>query len=170
MSNSTISWKSDPDFRGTFNILSTCFSTLLICVWSAVHDDIAKGKQGYRAIFRKIGWLIIGLLAPELLLYVSFSQYITAGRILREADRAFGTSSPPSSRRSWWSIGRRKRTRSQVRTFSMSDQSERALMHWLSGPSRRPTRRAIRATAHLLWRCVPRQVPRHFSLERRMRA
>ena len=108
MSNATVSWKSDPDFRGTFNILSTCLSTLLICVWSAVHDDIAKGKQGFRAVARRIGWLIVGLLAPELLLYISFSQYVTAKRILRDAEEAFGMKSPrPSRSWLWILLGRR---------------------------------------------------------------
>lgn len=97
MSNSTISWKPDPDFRGTFNILSTCLGTLFICVWSAVHDDVTKGKKGFRVTLRRIGWLIVGLLGPELLLFISYRQWWEARRILREAEQVFEKRSPASS-------------------------------------------------------------------------
>ena len=118
MSNSTtIPWKSDPDFRGTFNILSTCLGTLFICVWSAVHDDIPKGEKGFGATLRRVGWLVVGLLAPELLLYVSFYQWWEAGYILRPAEEAFGQRTPSSSSWSWRSMDPRKWTWTKLRTF-----------------------------------------------------
>ena len=97
MSNSTISWKPDPDFRGTFNILSTCLSTLFICVWSAVHDDIPTGLQGFKPTLRRLKWLVVGLFAPELLLYLSFQQWWAAKELLIEVERAFDMKSPPPS-------------------------------------------------------------------------
>ena len=97
MSNSTISWKSDPDYRGTFSILTTCLSTLFICVWSAVHDDVPKGKRRIDVLLRRIGWLVLGLIAPEVLLYISYHQYTVAKKILRDAEQAFKMKSPPSS-------------------------------------------------------------------------
>ena len=117
MNNSTISWQSDPDFRGTFNILSTCLSTLFICVWSAVHDDIPRGEQGVRATLRRVGWLVAGLLAPELLLYISFHQWCMARKILKHAERKLKQRLPSSSSWSWPSMDPRKWTWAKLRTF-----------------------------------------------------
>ena len=88
MSNTTtIAWKGDPDYRGTFNIMSACLSTLLICVWTAIHDDVTKGRQWHEVVLRKMCWFLVGLLAPECILYIAFCQYMAAKELLYEANR-----------------------------------------------------------------------------------
>lgn len=91
--NSTIttsSWQAQPQSRGTYGILSTCFVTLALCTWRVVHlnlpgvcpDDDLKWSDWWKAdrtvrhklvhlcgghqLVRQIGWLVIGLFAPEL--------------------------------------------------------------------------------------------------------
>lgn len=86
------SWQAQPDYRGTFGIISTCFVTLALCTWKIVHlnlpgvcpeDDLPLSAWfkpgttksirhrlvhilGGHQLTRQIGWLLIGLFAPEL--------------------------------------------------------------------------------------------------------
>lgn len=90
----TFSWEAQPQHRGTFGILSTCFVTLALCTWKIVHlnlpgicpdDDLdwsdwwtvdrtVRHKLvhicGGHQLVRQIGWLVIGLFAPELVFYI----------------------------------------------------------------------------------------------------
>ncbi|KAF2797184.1 hypothetical protein K505DRAFT_236065, partial [Melanomma pulvis-pyrius CBS 109.77] len=59
-------WKPEPVVRGTFSILSTCLITMGLCVWTAVHLNIPEYKKQSRQIWRKVGWLVLALLAPEM--------------------------------------------------------------------------------------------------------
>jgi hypothetical protein len=87
-------WKAEPNHRGTYGILMTCLITLGLCLWTAVHLNISssddKGSKTVRTVqsilswielpptdkerwtaatkhtVRKIGWMILGFLAPEL--------------------------------------------------------------------------------------------------------
>ncbi|EKM56455.1 uncharacterized protein PHACADRAFT_118172 [Phanerochaete carnosa HHB-10118-sp] len=79
-------WQSSPDVRGTYDIISTCLSTIVICVWSAVHVDVPI-RQTRWSIIDKIGWLVTGLVAPDLLLYVACCQLYRAYVLLGEAKR-----------------------------------------------------------------------------------
>lgn len=85
-------WKSEPEFRGTFGILSTCLSTLIICVWSAVHVDIPPQQNTVRGVLRRLGWLLAGLLAPDLLLFNAFSQWYHASRLHIDVSELLGSS------------------------------------------------------------------------------
>jgi hypothetical protein len=64
-------WHPEPQFRGTFQILSSCLVTIGLCVWTAVHlnvpeHDHKKKLWPSRQFWRKTGWLILGVFAPEL--------------------------------------------------------------------------------------------------------
>jgi hypothetical protein len=72
------SWHPPSDTRGSFDVLSSCIITLGLCVWSAVHlnipeKDLGPERKWYdprgwvkRKHWRKIGCLVIALLAPEM--------------------------------------------------------------------------------------------------------
>ena len=97
--NTTVSWKKEPNFRGTYSILSSCLSTLFISTWSALHLDIPEsGQPGYRRILDKLGWLVIGLLAPEYLLLVALNQYLAARNLTKFAQEKFETTRETASR------------------------------------------------------------------------
>lgn len=72
----TVSWVANPHTRGTSNILQSCLITTSLCVWTAVHLNIPEQDDpsflwiSYQT-WRKLGWLIIGLLAPEMLVYAA---------------------------------------------------------------------------------------------------
>ena len=59
-------WQSEPTYRGTWNILSSCLITLGLCLWTALHLNIAQYKKESSQKWRKVGWLVWGALAPEL--------------------------------------------------------------------------------------------------------
>jgi hypothetical protein len=61
-------WIPEPKARGTYTILSTCVITMLLCVWTAVHLNLPEPRGFGHQLGRKIGWLIMGLLAPEMVL------------------------------------------------------------------------------------------------------
>ncbi|KAH9936607.1 uncharacterized protein B0H18DRAFT_1165244, partial [Fomitopsis serialis] len=63
----------------------------------AVHDDISDHRRWYLRFIRKLGWLVVGLLAPEFLLYIAVGQFAQARSILKEAERTFTTESPSPS-------------------------------------------------------------------------
>ncbi|KAI0707893.1 hypothetical protein C8Q76DRAFT_816447, partial [Earliella scabrosa] len=97
--NATVSWQAEPQFRGTYSILTSCLSTLFVSTWSALHLDIPEsGKRGQPAFMRfvdKLGWLVIGLLAPEYLLLLAFNQFIAALELTKDARKLLNTPEEP---------------------------------------------------------------------------
>ena len=66
------SWRDEPLTRGTWNILSTCLITLALCLWTALHLNIPRHREGvWRSKMRKARWLLLGLLAPEMIAYTA---------------------------------------------------------------------------------------------------
>ena len=70
--NSTFQWQPEPLERGTFSILSTCITTMLLCVWSALHLNVPEhDRGGWLRLWNKIQWLFLGLVFPEVVRVVS---------------------------------------------------------------------------------------------------
>ena len=61
-----VNWKPSNETRGTWDILSTCVLTMILCVWTAVHLNVPPPGALWALILRKLGWLFMGLIAPEL--------------------------------------------------------------------------------------------------------
>lgn len=76
-----VSWTPEPHRRGSFGILSSCIVTISLCVWTALHLNIphySDPKRHWftkRLMWRKLGWLCLGLLAPEMVAYSAWDQY-----------------------------------------------------------------------------------------------
>ncbi|KAK3351893.1 hypothetical protein B0H65DRAFT_421390, partial [Neurospora tetraspora] len=88
----------EPDLRGTFSILSTCIVTLVLCVWTAIHLNAPEHKEGAIKLYmRKCGWMLLGLLIPELIAYTTFQQYQQARNIAREMNSSDGWGYPSSN-------------------------------------------------------------------------
>lgn len=79
-----VHWKPNPNSRGTFNILTTCLITLLLCVWTAVHLNISPPGSFWRPFLRKVGWLILALLAPEVVAYTAWYSVLHDSLIRHE--------------------------------------------------------------------------------------
>jgi hypothetical protein len=79
---------STPNVRGTLDIVWTCFSILLLCTWSVQHLNIqpqikprAVGQYIRLSVFlvkRKAKWMLLTLMAPEILIGLALSQFVAA--------------------------------------------------------------------------------------------
>ena len=45
---------------------------MLLCVWTAVHLNISPPGSVWKPRLRKVGWLILALLAPEMIAYTAW--------------------------------------------------------------------------------------------------
>lgn len=80
-----VGFVDSPDGRGTLSILFTCLLTLSLCVWSAIHLDLPKpGESSTQYTVRYFKWSIVGLFAPEILIWVAWRQYLSA-RVLTQS-------------------------------------------------------------------------------------
>ena len=91
--DSYTSWVSQPNVRGTFGLVLNCLITLSLCVWTAVHLNIPGKPQisGSRLqrirrsyLLRRTGWVLTGLLAPELVIYTAWMQWSSARLMTKE--------------------------------------------------------------------------------------
>lgn len=73
--------------RDTISLLISCFATLGLCVYSAVHLNIPrKGEGNYRVLLKELQWCILGLFAPELILYTAWRQLASARQLCLEIE------------------------------------------------------------------------------------
>lgn len=89
-------WVNDPDGRGTFTIASSCVLTLSLCVYTAIHLNVRPyRKTELQSWIETTKWVVFGILAPELVVFVAWRQYVSAmalDRIVRglqESDQPF---------------------------------------------------------------------------------
>lgn len=86
-----VGWRGEPAGRGTWSILSTCLITLTLCVWTVVHLNL-PGKKGGGAfgtvgtLFYKPRWVLMGILVPEVVVYIAWSQWLSAKSLQREIE------------------------------------------------------------------------------------
>jgi hypothetical protein len=74
-------WVPETEIRGTFSILLTCLVTLTACVYSAIHLNVPL-ETGFRHnIARKAGWVVVALVAPELVVMTALTQFLVAWRL-----------------------------------------------------------------------------------------
>jgi len=103
--NLSATWHREPRGRGTFNVLSTCLTTMILCVWTAVHLNIPDHNGGTRQRFlHKLGWLLLALLAPEIVAWNAWEQRQTAQELTRAFVETFESANPPPPgwiRRAW---------------------------------------------------------------------
>jgi hypothetical protein len=76
-------WVSEPTRRGTFGLVSSCVITLSLCVWGCVHLNL-PGHHGHtKQIWRKVGWVVVGSLIPEMVVFTAFYQRLKAKEMLK---------------------------------------------------------------------------------------
>lgn len=75
----TVGWVEDAPQRGTLSIITSCILTMGLCVWSALHLNIPpKIEKTARCWTRNFRWMLLGLFAPELVVFTAWRQYISA--------------------------------------------------------------------------------------------
>ena len=74
---------------------------MILCVWTSVHLNIPGHNGGIKQSFlRKPGWLLLALLAPEIVAWNAWEQRRIAREPTNDFVKAFesGRSSPPELR------------------------------------------------------------------------
>ncbi|KAF8856437.1 hypothetical protein BDZ45DRAFT_745482 [Acephala macrosclerotiorum] len=90
-----VSWNRGPQTRGTFSLLSSCLITLSLSVWTAVHLNITVERLPHEKLsffrrlnsqpaIRRLKWMLMGLLAPELVVYTAWQQWSSAREMTRK--------------------------------------------------------------------------------------
>lgn len=72
-------WVANPQTRSTFDLVSSCILTLILCVWTAVHLNVPgfqerKEYKWWKPVQKKILWMCVGLIAPEVMPCNSISK------------------------------------------------------------------------------------------------
>lgn len=72
-------WVEQPNFRGSFDIVQTCVTTVFICTYSMLVLNLPSPKESrMRIICRRILWMCIGILGPEFPLTYAAGQWSRA--------------------------------------------------------------------------------------------
>ncbi len=80
-------WVSAAEFRGTMAILQTCVLALFACVYTALHLNVPPKTDFLSTLATKTKWVIMALLAPEVVLYMAADQLVQALRLKKELKR-----------------------------------------------------------------------------------
>ena len=81
LTEQTSGWVEGPDGRGTGDILYSCIFTISLCVLTALHLNVPPiGSSFTHRAKRKAGWVIVGIFAPEAVVYAALVQLITVKR------------------------------------------------------------------------------------------
>lgn len=83
-------WVSSPSVRGTTSILWSCISTLAACVYTALHLNVPSNTGTWPVLRLKISWVLIALLAPEIVVYMAISQLSAAWELRKGLRELFG--------------------------------------------------------------------------------
>ena len=76
-------WVPDPDNRGTWSLLYSCVFTLVLCVWTAIHLNVPSYHESHISQWlRKLKWVLLAIIAPELGVYTAFEQYFQAKELI----------------------------------------------------------------------------------------
>ncbi|KAH0547593.1 hypothetical protein FGG08_000318 [Glutinoglossum americanum] len=72
-------WQREPDGRGTIGLVWSCLTTLFICVWAALHNNVpSKNDSDFTFFFRKLKWTFVSIIAPEMVTAGAFLQWRSA--------------------------------------------------------------------------------------------
>ncbi len=102
-------WASSPSCRGSFEIISLCLGTTIICIWSSIHWDIplqrvdtdlpaiygwslkdVKGRLKHkvtvicRSLLSHGPLVLVAVFCPELLLFYAIDQLLYARKLRKE--------------------------------------------------------------------------------------
>ena len=69
-----VRWQAEPISRGTWSVLSSSLFTLGLCLWTALHLNIPQHGKTAGQFWRKVGWLVLGLVAPEVVSLLEHSH------------------------------------------------------------------------------------------------
>ena len=82
LKTSTLLMQMKTDFLRTS--VMTSFLTLWLCVYTALHLNLPLSSDSrLRKIARKTKWILVGIFAPEVIMYIALMQRISAKKLTR---------------------------------------------------------------------------------------
>lgn len=76
-----IGWVSQPNGRGTFDIVWGSLFTIFLCTWTSLHLNVpALGEKYMQRWFRKLRWMTQAIMAPEFIVAFATGQKVEAAR------------------------------------------------------------------------------------------
>ena len=99
-----VNWQPDASTRGTTDVLSTCLLTLGLCLWSALHLNIPQHGKSSQQKWHKCGWLVLGLLAPEMVAFAAWVQLRAAKMLDNHMKQLLGEAPSTSLRDKFWRL------------------------------------------------------------------
>jgi len=80
----------DPSGRGTIGLVTSCLTTLALCVWTAIHMNISPTKtSSFKRFWVKLSWASLSIIAPEITLLRALMQYETAAALRKERNAIY---------------------------------------------------------------------------------
>jgi hypothetical protein len=78
----TVGWTSEPKGRGTSGLLWSCFATIFLCTWNAIHPNIPQQSDNELSILaRRVRYLLACLLAPEWFAVMAVDRFTDARKL-----------------------------------------------------------------------------------------
>ncbi|KIK53902.1 hypothetical protein GYMLUDRAFT_103216, partial [Collybiopsis luxurians FD-317 M1] len=70
--------------RTLIQIVWSCISVLIACAWVSVHPNVpGPDESSWKVLQNRIGLMVIGLIAPELLVLWAARQWFAARKLVR---------------------------------------------------------------------------------------
>lgn len=89
-SHQRVGWASQPNGRGTIDIIWSCIFTLFLCVWTVLCLNVpASGTSFWIFTRRKIKWMVVAAIGPEWVTGLAGGQWSIAHRSAKRL-RALG--------------------------------------------------------------------------------
>ncbi|CAO1600486.1 hypothetical protein XANCAGTX0491_004175 [Xanthoria calcicola] len=81
MSTDPTAWVQEPDGRGTWGLLLSCFLTLVLCTYTAIHLNIQPHQSTKKSNRRRILATVLANVVPEWLFVIALSQWNCARQL-----------------------------------------------------------------------------------------
>ena len=82
-------WTSQPEGRGTLDIIWSCTLTMFLCSWSILCLNVPGPKESKRLVlWRKTAMTVLGFLCPEIVFEIAFGQWLSARRSVKDMSSA----------------------------------------------------------------------------------
>ena len=76
--------------RSQYDIIRSCFITIIACVWTSAHPNIAAPQDaGWKSFKRRLVTMIYALIAPEAIVMWALRQNIASKRIASDYNRTW---------------------------------------------------------------------------------
>lgn len=82
-----VGWEAGPNTRGTLTLVWSCVITIFACTWAVLHLNVpGLDDTTFQRLARKIKWMVISILFPELILSKAVCDLRLSLEELREFD------------------------------------------------------------------------------------